>query len=121
MPPADDNKTAAQRELEDDCEIGKIALRNKNYRGAEFRFRDALFRQPDNPDASFGLAQSLEHQRKNEEAISFYRSYLKLQPAGRHAQEAQKHLHILVNKSCHSERSEESAFRLQCPTESAAH
>jgi tetratricopeptide (TPR) repeat protein len=94
-PPTDDNNSAAQREFINDMDVGKMYFTEQNYRGAELRFRDALLRRPDNPEATFRLAESLDRQHKNEEARVFYQDFLHLQTDGAHADLARKRLHHL--------------------------
>ena len=95
MPPADDNNSAAERAFINDMDVAKMYFSEKNYRGAELRFRDAALRQPDNPEATFRLAESLDHRHKNEEARVFYRDFLPLQTNGPHADLARKRLQHL--------------------------
>jgi Tfp pilus assembly protein PilF len=72
-------------------------LKEHNYRGAEFRFRDALERKSDQPEATFHLAKSLEMQNKNDEAAQMYRAYLKLQTDGSYAAQARQSLERLTH------------------------
>ncbi len=68
---------------------------DKNYAGAESRFREALQSLPNNPEATFKLAQSLDRLHRVKEARDFYQAYLKLQANGPFAREAQKALQRL--------------------------
>ena len=61
-------------------EAGNLYFKDKNYKGAELRFRDALNHKPDQPDATFRLAETLEGLGQNDEAQATYQSYLKIQP-----------------------------------------
>jgi hypothetical protein len=57
--PPGDGKTTEEREFAKDMEIGTYYFKNKNYRGAEMRFRHALEYKPGQPEATFKLAESL--------------------------------------------------------------
>ena len=59
---------------------GDFNVKDRNYRGAELRFRDALTYKPDSPDATFKLAQSLDGLGKNDAAKNGYQNYLAMQP-----------------------------------------
>jgi tetratricopeptide (TPR) repeat protein len=61
-------------------EVGDF--KEKNYRGAELRFRDALNYKPDQPDATFKLAEALDKLGKEEEAKQNYQTYLNVQQMG---------------------------------------
>jgi len=99
MPPADDNKSAAEREFANDMDVGLMYFGEKNHRGAEFRYRDALLQYPDSLDAIFWLAQSLDRQSKNDEARTLYRAFLSRQTSGVHADLARKRLQHLEQAS----------------------
>jgi hypothetical protein len=58
----------AQREAQRNREAGEIYYKDKNYRGSESRFREALRYQPADPIATFELAESLEKLGKSTEA-----------------------------------------------------
>jgi tetratricopeptide (TPR) repeat protein len=64
----------------DDIEVGDSYLKRKNYRGAEFRFEDALSIEPDNAEATFKLAESLAKLGRADEARTLYEAYLKMAP-----------------------------------------
>jgi TolA-binding protein len=76
-------------------EIGIYNFRNKNYRGAEWRFRHALDYKPGQPDATFKLAASLDKLSKSDEAKQGYRAYLESQPNGPNAERARTALQRL--------------------------
>jgi tetratricopeptide (TPR) repeat protein len=83
-----------------DMDVGDFYLRERrNYSGAMLRFRDALAHKPDDPPATFKLAQSLEGLRQVDEARDQYQTYLKLDPKGQYAAEASKALERLQGKS----------------------
>ena len=71
----------------------------KNYKGAELRFRDALEHKPNDPLATFRLAQSLEGLSQFDDARQNYESYLKLDPNGHFAEQANKALERLQSKT----------------------
>jgi len=97
-PPGDD-KTAEEREFVKDMEIGTYYFRNKNYRGAEMRFRHALDYKPGQPEATFRLAESLDKLGKNDEAKQSYETYLRIQPDGPYAERARIALQHLSKTS----------------------
>jgi hypothetical protein len=89
----------AEREFAKDMEVGEINFKNGSYRGAEWRFRDALDYKPDNPEATFWLAKSIDKLGRSDEAQNAYRAYLQLQPNGTFAEKAQNALERLAKKS----------------------
>ena len=103
QPPADPKTAAdvkADPEFTKDMEVGDFYLNErKNYKGAELRFRDALEHKPNDPLATFKLAQSLEGLRQFDEARQTYATYLKLDPNGRFVEQANKALERLESKT----------------------
>lgn len=89
---------------EKDVEVGEFYFKEKNYRAAEDRFREALEYKPGDAIATFRLAQTLDAEGKNEEAIKNYREYLKIPSNGKFAPEAKKALGRLEPKSAASAR-----------------
>ena len=89
----------AEREFAKDMEVGEINFTNGSYRGAEWRFRDALDYKPDNPEAIFWLAKSIDKLGRSDEAQDAYRTYLQLQPNGTLAEKARNALERLAKKS----------------------
>lgn len=76
-----------------DMDVGNFYLNErKNYAGAMMRFRDALEQKPNDPLATFKLAQALEGLKQNDEAREGYSAYLKLEPKGPHVGEARQAL-----------------------------
>jgi len=73
-------------------EVGDYYLKTKNLAGAESRFREALEIRPRSPAATFKLAQTLDKLHKAQEARETYQLYLKLQPAGPFAKDANQAL-----------------------------
>lgn len=87
-------------EFAKDMDVGDFYLtEKKNYKGAELRFRDALERKPNDPAATFRLAQSLEGLGQLDEARTGYDAYLKLQPDGVFAGQAKKSLERLQSNA----------------------
>ena len=80
-------------------EVGDFYFQQKNYKAAEMRFRDALTYKPDEPVATFKLAQSLDKLGKSDQAAQAYQAYLKAEPAGRFSQQAEESLQRLAKKS----------------------
>jgi tetratricopeptide (TPR) repeat protein len=82
----------AEREAQRNRDAGEIYYRNKNYRGSESRFREALRYEPADPVATYKLAESLEKLGKRAEARDAYLAYLKILPNGPSAGAANKSL-----------------------------
>ena len=83
-----------------DIDVGDFYLtQKKNYKGAELRFRDALEHKPNDPTATFRLAQSLEGLRQADEARDDYAAYLKLAPNGLFVDQAKKALERLQTRN----------------------
>jgi len=82
-----------------DMDVGNFYLNErKNYMGAMMRFRDALTRKPNDPEATFKLAQSLEGLGQIDEAREQYQAYLNLQPDGQFTSQANKAVERLQGK-----------------------
>jgi Flp pilus assembly protein TadD len=92
---ADESLSAAEREFVNDMDVGKIYFNEKNYRGAELRFRDALLRKPHDEEAAFRLAESLDRQHKAEQAKEAYQSCLDLASGGQYGERSRKALERL--------------------------
>lgn len=75
-----------------DMEVGTFNLKQKNYRGAELRFRSALDEIPNQPEAAFKLGKALEKQGRLAEARSQYESFLKHSKGSPFEAEARKAL-----------------------------
>jgi tetratricopeptide (TPR) repeat protein len=82
-----------------DVEVGLYYFKQKNYRAAESRFREALYWQDNHAEASYRLATALEKLGKASEARQYYESYLKILPNGDLAKEAKKGLDRLNSLS----------------------
>lgn len=81
-----------------DVEVGDFYYKRWNYPAAESRYRDALHYQWNNAIATFRLAQSLEKQGKNDEALQYYQAYLKILPHGPDADESNRAITRLKTK-----------------------
>jgi hypothetical protein len=85
----------ADRMFAKNLEVAEFYFDDKNYRGAESRFREALLSKPNHPAATFKLAETLDKLGKANEARDTYKAYLKLQPSGSSAERARKALQRL--------------------------
>ena len=73
-----------------DIEVGDYYFKQKNYRGAESRYRDALLYKPKDATATYRLGQVCERTGRIPEAVHFYRDYLKILPHGPYGEDAHK-------------------------------
>ena len=73
-----------------DIEIGDFYFKQKNYRAAESRYREALYYKQNDAIATLRLAECLEKLNQPEEAAQEYDKYLKTLPHGPEAERAQK-------------------------------
>jgi hypothetical protein len=78
--------------VDEDLAVAKFYLRSENYQGAYLRAKDAVNVQPDYSTAHFALAQIAQKMKKKDEAIAEFQTYLKLDPDGEKAKDAQKAL-----------------------------
>lgn len=85
-----------KRRIAEDLELGDYAMKHKNYRGAEFRFEDALTYAPENAEATFKLAEAHNKLGHKAEACSNYNAYLKIAPSGAFADRARTGLAKLM-------------------------
>jgi tetratricopeptide (TPR) repeat protein len=91
--PAQDPSTQspeAEREAQRNREAGELYYSDKNYKGSEARFREALRYEPAEPVATFDLAESLEKLGRKAEAREAYQTYLTILPNGPSAAQARK-------------------------------
>lgn len=84
---------------EKDIEVGDYYLKEKNYRGAESRYRDALLYKPSDAIATFRLAQVFEKTGRVIEAQQYYQDYLKILPHGPYESDCRKALERLQAQS----------------------
>jgi len=94
----------AEREFAKNFDVGNIYFKGKNYKAAESRFREALEYKPDDPDATYLLAKSIDKLGRTREAREVYESYLKLSPRGPGAEHARKALLALDKSGTTSKR-----------------
>jgi tetratricopeptide (TPR) repeat protein len=73
-----------------DVEVGDYYFKRKNYRGAEDRYREALFYKNNDAVATYRLAVCLEKMNRPDDAREQYESYLKILPHGPQAEDARK-------------------------------
>jgi tetratricopeptide (TPR) repeat protein len=73
-----------------DVEVGDYYFKRKNYRGAEDRYREALFYKNNDAIATYRLAVCLEKMNRPDDAREQYESYLKILPHGPQAEDARK-------------------------------
>jgi predicted Zn-dependent protease len=71
-----------------DVDVGDFNFKDKNYKGAEMRYRSALERIPGEPVATLHLARVLEKLGNKAEAYREYKIYLQWSPTGKEAEEA---------------------------------
>jgi len=71
-------------------EVGEYYLKQKNYRAAISRFREALEFKPRDAVATFRLGQALERAGETAEATQRYEEYLTILKEGPFAEEARK-------------------------------
>jgi tetratricopeptide (TPR) repeat protein len=88
-----------------DIEVGDYYFKEKNYRGAEGRYRDALLYKPNDAIATYRLAQIFDKTERPEEARQYYQAYLKILPHGPYASDCHKALERLQAQSKSSAQS----------------
>lgn len=80
-----DEKRAAE-----DIDVGYYYLKDKNYRAAESRLKEALALEPGSPVALIGLAQAQQKLGDRDGARQSYEAYLKGNPDGPDAEKVKK-------------------------------
>jgi Tfp pilus assembly protein PilF len=73
-----------------DMEVANYYARQGNYRAALWRYQDALDYKPNDPDATYMLADTFEHLQQPRSAARYTVLYLRLAPNGHYADEAKK-------------------------------
>ena len=73
-----------------DLEVGNYYLKQKNYRAALERFRDALLYKPEDAEATYGLAVTQEKMDLFSESYKAYSRYLEILPQGPLAKESEE-------------------------------
>ncbi len=81
-----------------DVEVGDFYYKQRNYRAAVSRYREALLYKPNDAIATFSLADALEKSGDLREAMANYQAYLKILPYGPKAKDAHKALERLHAK-----------------------
>jgi len=66
----------AEREFAKDMEAGDLYFKEKNFRGAELRYLDALNNHPEDSAAIFKLAQTEDRLGKIDDARELFQTYL---------------------------------------------
>jgi tetratricopeptide (TPR) repeat protein len=82
-----------------DLEVGDYYLKLKNYRGAMWRYKDALIYKPNDAVANFRLAECEEKTHNPADAVQHYEAYLKILPEGPFAADARKALERLKTRA----------------------
>ena len=82
-----------------DVEVGDYYAKEKNYRAAISRYREALEYKPKDAEATFKLAQTLEKVNAYQEARDDYEAYLIILPHGSYAEKARQGIDRLKDKS----------------------
>jgi tetratricopeptide (TPR) repeat protein len=82
-----------------DIEVGDYYFKRKNYKGAEDRYREALFYKDNDAIATYRLAICLEKLDRRDEALVEYENYLRILPHGPQAGHARKAIDRLKGPS----------------------
>lgn len=82
----------AEREFAKNFDVGDTYFKEKNYRGAESRFREALEYKPNDPQTTYKLGVCLAKLGRPDEARELYEAYLKNSPDGPDAPRVRKAL-----------------------------
>jgi len=82
-----------------DVEVGDFYFKRKNYHAAEDRYREALYYKSNDAIATYRLAVCLEKLERPGEARQEYEAYLKILPHGPQAEDAQKAIARIVDRS----------------------
>ena len=80
-------------------EVGDFYMKRQNYRAAEARYREALSYKPDDAVATYRLAEVLDAEGHDSEAVKEYEAYLKIPSSGKFAGDAKKALARLEQKT----------------------
>jgi tetratricopeptide (TPR) repeat protein len=71
-------ETTEERAFLKNLEIADFYLKTKNYRAAAMRYREALDNKPDDPEATFKLAKSLDRLGDKDGARCAYQDFLRV-------------------------------------------
>lgn len=75
---------------QEDENVGRYYLEQKNWRAALSRFQSALVLDPENPDVYWGLAESQRHLGDTGNAKANYIKVMEYDPDSKHAKEAKR-------------------------------
>jgi hypothetical protein len=78
--------------IEDDLKVADLYMKNGNYRGAQWRYQDALHYDPTNDTALYGVAEALCKRNETQAAMAHFRLYLKNNPNGKQVKKAKEML-----------------------------
>ena len=81
-----------------DVEVGDFYFKQRNYRAAISRYREALLYKPNDAIATYSLALALDRAGDLREAMQNYQAYLKILPYGPKAKDVHKALERLRTK-----------------------
>lgn len=81
-----------QTRVADDLKIGQFYMKDGNAQGAYLRFKDAVERAPDDPEAHYRLAEAAAKLNKRDEAALHFKETLRLDPDGDFDKESRKGL-----------------------------
>ena len=82
-----------------DIEVGDYYFKRKNYKGAEDRYREALFYKDNDAIATYRLAICLEKLDRPDDAVVEFENYLRIMPHGPQAADARKAINRLKASS----------------------
>jgi tetratricopeptide (TPR) repeat protein len=85
-----------------DIEVGDFYFKQKNYVGAESRYREALYYKDNDALATFRLAECLEKMDRPDDALQEYESYLRILPNGPKAEKAKKAIERLKDPTANA-------------------
>lgn len=88
-----------------DLEVGDYYFKRGNLIGAEYRYRDALRFKPNDAEATYKLALTLEKKQELDEAAKYYASYLEILPHGPRAADSKAALERMKKREDKSEAS----------------
>jgi|GEM_PF-5311639 len=78
--------------IADDLKVADFYLKNGNYRGALWRYQDALQYAPQDDTALYGVAEAMCKENLTTEAMAHFKSYATSHPQGEYAPKAEKML-----------------------------
>ncbi|HWX54251.1 MAG TPA: tetratricopeptide repeat protein [Verrucomicrobiae bacterium] len=81
-----------------DVEVGQFYLSRKNYRAALDRFREALLYKPNDAEATYYMARTLEKMDLPTQAYDAYSKYLEILPQGPSAKESREGMKRLESR-----------------------